>query len=111
MKRYLQDERMSQIIVYGPCFESSGLVSEKLEFKEQIAEILIKIDELLRLIKADKNDLRRIQIWLDDIKNFKDLNPLYEKWLRGFAKPLRACVGSKLVPPYKIEMQIFGYFS
>ena len=111
IKRYKEDNRMAQLVVSGNFFESAGQVSlnSKLDIKEQTREVLDKIDQLLALINTDKSSLTRVQIWLNDLKDFDAMNEVYDEWLKDAPKPVRACVGSTLVRGCKLEIQVFGY--
>lgn len=113
IQRYEQNHRLSQLVVYGKFFESSGQVSENhhLSTAEQTKEILNKIDSMLSTINASISHITRVQIWLNDMNDFDEMNEVYERWLENSPKPARACVGSKLAKGYKIEIQIFGYLS
>ena len=113
IQRYEQNHRLSQLVVYGKFFESSGQVSENhhLSTAEQTKEILDKIDSMLSTINASISHITRVQIWLNDMNDFDEMNEVYERWLENSPKPARACVGSKLAKGYKIEIQIFGYLS
>lgn len=113
IQRYEQNHRLSQLVVYGKFFENSGQVSENhhLSTAEQTKEILNKIDSMLSTINASISHITRVQIWLNDMNDFDEMNEVYERWLENSPKPARACVGSKLAKGYKIEIQIFGYLS
>ncbi|WP_273402838.1 RidA family protein [Campylobacter avium] len=109
MKRFLEDKRMSQLILHNNgFFETAGQVSLKEGIKAQTQESLEKIDELLKLLGATKDNLSRIQIWLNDINDFEAMNEVYELWLKDSFKPVRACVGATLVKGYLVEIQAFG---
>lgn len=111
IKRYDENNRLSQLVVSGGRFESAGQVSQNhhLSTAEQTKEILAKIDYLLESINANKSNITRVQIWLNDMNDFDAMNAVYEKWLEKSPKPARACVGSTLANGYKIEIQVFGY--
>ena len=101
---------MSQIVVSGDFFETAGQVSLADGIKAQTKEALAQIDELLRLINADKSQLTRIQIWLSDMKaDFAAMNEIYDEWIKDVPKPVRVCVGAGFLDGYKIEIQAFGY--
>lgn len=111
IKRYNQNNRLSQLVISKGYFESAGQVSENhhLNTAGQTKEILAKIDSLLDLINANKSNITRVQIWLNDMNDFDEMNAVYEKWLEKSPKPARACVGSTLANGYKVEIQVFGY--
>ncbi|MCU9952032.1 RidA family protein [Burkholderia sp. BKH01] len=114
IKRIQQNARMSQAVEYNGCFETAGQVANNPSagIAEQTQQILESIDSLLSAVGGTKNDLTRVQIWLSNIQYFDEMNVVYERWLEGFEKPVRACVESRLAgAEYLIEVQAFGYIS
>jgi len=44
------------------------------------------------------------------MSHFDEMNVVYERWLSGYPKPVRACVESRLAgPEYLVEIQAFGF--
>ena len=41
-------------------------------------------------------------------RHFDLVNEVYDAWLQGCAKPVRACVGSALGAGYLVEVQVFA---
>lgn len=112
IKRFQQNARMSQIVEYNDIFETAGQVATDLSagVAGQTQQILASIDSLMSAVGATKNDLTRVQIWLANIQHFDEVNVVYERWLEGFEKPVRACVESRLAGlEYLVEIQAFGY--
>lgn len=110
--RHQEDMRMSQVVCFGPHIETAGQVAHDTTqgIEGQTQQALSAIDALLAEVGASKNHLTRIQIWLADMDDFSAMNGVYEQWLNGIAKPVRACVGSQLVSGgYLIEVQAFAY--
>lgn len=111
IKRIQQNARMSQVVEYNGFFETAGQVATDLSagVAGQTQQILASIDSLMSAVGATKNDLTRVQIWLANIQHFDEVNVVYERWLEGFEKPVRACVESRLAgPEYLVEIQAFG---
>ncbi|PAF44015.1 RidA family protein [Helicobacter sp. 11S02596-1] len=112
IKRYDQNHLMSQVVCYEGRFETAGQIAKnpQADIRIQTAEALEAIDVLLEKIGADKSHLTRIQMWMADISGFEEMNAVYEKWLEGHQKPVRACVQSGLIAGgYLIEIQGFGF--
>ncbi|MEC5406488.1 RidA family protein [Paraburkholderia sp. MPAMCS5] len=110
--RFDSNDRMSQAVRYGDSFETAGQVARDTSrgIVEQTHDVLDAIDGLLKKLGATKDELTRVQVWLSDMSHFDEMNVVYEKWLSGHAKPVRACVESRLADPaYLIEMQAFGF--
>lgn len=111
MKRFLEDERMSQVVLHdNGFFETAGQVCEdtKQDIKTQTKQSLDNIDEVLKSIGATKANISRIQIWLNDMSDFEAMNEVYDEWVKDIPKPVRACVGATLVEGYLVEIQAFG---
>ncbi|WP_175854143.1 RidA family protein [Burkholderia anthina] len=112
IERIEQNARMAQLVEYNGCFETAGQVATRpvRDIAAQTRDVLASIDRLLSTIGRTRGDLTRVQIWLADIGDFDEMNAVYERWLDGVAKPVRACVESRLAgPDYLIEVQAFGY--
>lgn len=110
--RYQESARMSQAVCFGPHIETAGQVAHDTTqgIQGQTQQALAAIDALLAEVGASKEHLTRIQIWLADMDDFSAMNEVYEQWLNGAGKPVRACVGSQLVSGgYLIEVQAFAY--
>lgn len=111
IKRYEENHLMSQIICYQKCFETAGQIAKnpKADIQAQTRQALDSIDFLLEKIGVEKSNLTRIQMWMADISQFDLMNAIYQKWLEGYPKPVRACVQSGLIAGgYLIEIQAFG---
>ena len=112
IERKFENNLMSQMVSFGKVIETAGQVSDdlSLDLKGQTENVLQKINQLLAEVGANPSHLTRIQIWMKDISYFEEMNQVYEQWLLGHAKPVRACVESKLADErYLIEIQAFAY--
>ncbi|WP_175775421.1 RidA family protein [Burkholderia anthina] len=112
IKRFKQGNRASMGVAYGPFFDSAGHVAEDTSagVAGQTKQILDQIDALLVEANLTKNDLTQVQIWLANIKDFDEMNVVYDKWVADSEKPVRACVESRLADPRMlVEIQVFGY--
>ena len=112
IKRLHENHLMAQIVRYGNMVETAGQVATNtsVSLEEQSLEVLGKVTSLLEEVGASLDNLVRIQVWLTDINQFETFNAVYEKWLEGRPKPVRACVESALVAGgYVVEVQAFAY--
>uniref|UniRef100_UPI003F491DF4 RidA family protein n=1 Tax=Cupriavidus necator TaxID=106590 RepID=UPI003F491DF4 len=112
IKRFESGKRMSQAIVYNGHFATAGQVASNpsADILGQTEQVLGAIDRLLNEANFTRNDLTQVQIWLSDIEDFSAVNVVYERWLEGFTKPVRACVESNLAGrEYLVEIQAFAY--
>ena len=110
--RFDEGQRMSQAVAYGPFFETAGIVADDpaLDVARQASQALTAIEALLARAGFTRNDLIRVQIWIADYALFDRVNAVYDAWVDGFRKPVRACVESDL-GGYLIEIQVFAFRS
>jgi enamine deaminase RidA (YjgF/YER057c/UK114 family) len=112
INRIEQGARMSQAVEFAGFFESAGQVASdtSLDVAGQTEQALAAIDRLLAAAGFAREDLTRIQIWLANNDDRAEMNRIYDHWIEGPAKPVRACVESKLsTPGYLVEIQAFAY--
>jgi enamine deaminase RidA (YjgF/YER057c/UK114 family) len=95
-------KRMSQAVVHGGKAYLAGIVADKAagkSVKEQTADILTQIDEILKQAGTDKTKLLKANIWLTDIATFDQMNAAWDAWVVAGQTPARATVESKLAAP------------
>ncbi|MFC5428233.1 RidA family protein [Paraburkholderia denitrificans] len=112
INRITPNNRASRAVAYGDFFVTGGLIADDMsaDIAGQTGQVLAQIDALLAAAELTKNHLTRIQIWLSNIDNFEGMNGVYDKWVEGSEKPVRATVESRLADPgYLIEVQAFAY--
>ncbi|WP_044871790.1 RidA family protein [Pseudomonas sp. LFM046] len=112
IERFDEGNRMSMAVRYGRHFETAGVVADDLtlDVQEQARQALAAIDVLMARAGVTRDDLTRVQIWIADYADFDRVNQVYEAWLAGHRKPVRACVESGL-GGCLIEIQVFGYLA
>jgi enamine deaminase RidA (YjgF/YER057c/UK114 family) len=85
-------------------------VSEKPKGKstgEQTREILAQIDALLAKTGTDKSMLLSANVWITDMKNFAEMNAVWEAWLPSGSAPARATVQATLASPERtVEIMV-----
>jgi enamine deaminase RidA (YjgF/YER057c/UK114 family) len=69
------------------------------DIKEQTADVLAQIDDLLERHGTDKTRLLQAQIWVKDIRDREALNEVWVDWLPADGAPARACVQADLANP------------
>ena len=66
-----------------------------------------RVDRLLKAAGSDKSKLLQAIIWLADMKDFAEMNAVWDKWVDGANTPARATGEAKLAAPeYKVEIII-----
>jgi len=67
------------------------------------------IDRLLAAAGTDKTKMLTATIWLTDMRDFADMNSMWDKWVPKGCAPARACVESRLaVTTIKVEIRIIA---
>lgn len=57
---------------------------------EQTAEILAKIDRLFALTGTDKTKILNVILWLDDLRDFDEVNKVWDAWIVKEHAPARS---------------------
>ncbi len=100
---------MSQVVIHGDTVYTAGIVAgdTNTDVAGQTGQILDKIDRYLAEAGSNKSKILTATIWLTDIKDFNDVNTVWDAWVSKDNPPTRACVESKLAAPqYKIEIRV-----
>lgn len=103
--------RLSQVAVHGDTVYTAGIVADdtNVDVAGQTGQILDKIDLYLKEAGTDKTRIVSCTIWLADIKDFSQMNAVYDQWVAKGNQPPRACVESKLATPaYKVEIRVIA---
>ena len=101
--------RMSQAVVHGNTVYLAGQVAANPtpSVAEQAKQILAQIDRLLKEAGSDKTKILSATIWLADIRNFDEMNGVWDSWVPQGHTPARATVEAKLAgPKYLIEIAV-----
>ena len=109
IKRLHVGPRMSQVVIHGDTVYTAGIVADdtNTDVAGQTGQILDKIDRYLAEAGSNKSKILTATIWLTDIKDFNDVNTVWDAWVSKDNPPTRACVESKLAAPqYKIEIRV-----
>ena len=109
IQRMDSNNRMSQIVVHNGVVYLAGQVDETDKggpIKEQTANVLKQIDELLAKAGTDKTQLLSATIYLTDIKTFGEMNEAWQAWVSLQGLPTRATVevGALAAPQYGVEI-------
>lgn len=97
---------MSQAVVHGDTVYLAGQVGEPgKSVAEQTRGILASIDRLLAEAGTDKSKILSAQIWLDDMRDFAEMNSVWDAWVDKDNPPARATGGAPLATPdYRVEI-------
>jgi enamine deaminase RidA (YjgF/YER057c/UK114 family) len=101
IKRHGVGPRLSQAVVHGDTVYLAGMVAEdsSADTKGQTEQILRKIDSALKSVGSDKSKLLSAQIFITDMRNFADMNAVWDAWVDKANTPARATVETSLANP------------
>ncbi|UWQ46578.1 RidA family protein [Leisingera aquaemixtae] len=90
-------QRMSQIVTHGETIYLAGQVGTAgASVEQQTKDCLAKIDALLAEAGSDKTRILQTVIWLADMKDFAEMNAVWDAWVPEGHAPARACGEAKL---------------
>ena len=101
VQRFDTGARLSKIVVHGDTVYLAGMVAEdpSADTKGQTEQILRKIDAALKNVGSDKSKLLSAQIFITDMRNFADMNSVWDTWVDKANTPARATVEASLANP------------
>ncbi|WP_024621318.1 RidA family protein [Metaclostridioides mangenotii] len=96
IKRYEGTGRMSRAVVHNNTVYLCGQTHAEGDVKEQTTEVLKKVEDLLNKYGSDKNHILSANIYLRDMKDFADMNSVWDAWIEDGNEPARACVEARM---------------
>ena len=110
IQRFETGPRMSQVVVHGNTVYLAGIVANKTageSVTKQTQEILSIIDGHLAKAGTDKSKLLSTNIYITDMKNFAEMNAVWDAWVSPGNTPARATVEVKLAAPqFHVEIMV-----
>src|SRR5471030_3193961 len=110
IQRFEAGPRMSQVVVHGDTVYLAGVVAKTAageSVAKQTQEILSIIDGHLAKAGSDKSKLLTATIYITDMKNFAEMNAVWDGWVSAGNTPARATVEAKLASPqYSVEIMV-----
>ena len=106
IKRLHAGPRMSQAVIHGNTVYLAGQVGKPGgTVAEQTKDVLGSIDKLLAEAGTEKSKILQAIIWMADMKDFAEMNAVWDKWVDGPNAPARATGEAKLAgPEYLVEI-------
>ncbi len=98
--------RMSEAVVHGNTVYLSGQVGNPGDsVTGQTKTVLAEVDRLLKEAGTDKSKILQAIIWLADMKDFAEMNAVWDAWVDPANTPARATGESALAASdYKVEI-------
>ncbi|MFT3974053.1 MAG: RidA family protein [Amaricoccus sp.] len=107
IQRFQKGSRMSQAVACGGLVYIAGQVADdrKAGIEAQTADVLARIDTLLKEAGTDRSRLLAVNVFLPAIVDFDAMNSVYDTWVDRDNPPARACVEARLADPdLRVEM-------
>lgn len=103
IERHGLGARMSHINIYGgETIYLAGQVAQQkagASIREQTEEILANVERHLQSVGSSKNRILQATILLCDMKDFDEMNSVWDAWVPEGNAPGRACYEAKLNRP------------
>ncbi|MGO2356145.1 MAG: RidA family protein [Marinomonas foliarum] len=91
-------QRMSRIVKHNETVYLCGQVGAdaNTDITEQTKTMLEKVDVLLEQAGSDRSYILSATIYLRDMKDFTEMNAVWDSWIPKDHAPARACVEARL---------------
>ncbi|MCP4076627.1 MAG: RidA family protein [Gammaproteobacteria bacterium] len=93
--------RMSKIVIHNDTIYLCGQVAKDADtdIKEQTQTMLQKVDDLLLQSGSDREHILSATIYIKSMKDFSEMNKIWDAWVIDGHSPARACVEASLARP------------
>ena len=112
IQRFETGPRMSQVVLHGDTIYLAGVVAKTTageSVTKQTQEVLSIIDSHLAKAGSDKSKLLTATIYITDMKNFAEMNAVWDSWVSAGNPPARATVEAGLAAPqYGVEIMVIA---
>ncbi|HTS54538.1 MAG TPA: RidA family protein [Burkholderiales bacterium] len=101
--------RLSQVVVHADTVYLAGIVADHPipDAGAQTGQILDKIDQYLREAGTDKSKILLATLWLADMRDYGEMNSVWDRWVPAGNTPAHACVEARLAKPeYLVEIRV-----
>ncbi len=107
IERLHTSNRMSKIVKHNGTVYLCGQVGAGDTVTQQTQDCLSRIDKLLAEAGSDKAHILQAIVWLSDMKDFAEMNAVWDAWVPEGHAPARACGEAKLArDELKVEIII-----
>ncbi|MDX2503973.1 MAG: RidA family protein [Gammaproteobacteria bacterium] len=90
--------RMSKIVIHNDTIYLCGQVAKNsdTDIKVQTRTMLEKVDDLLKQAGSDRKHILSATVYIKDMKDFAEMNGVWDAWVIEGHSPARACVEARL---------------
>ncbi|MCE9845774.1 RidA family protein [Vibrio alginolyticus] len=106
VQKQYSNKRMSKVVIHNDTVYLCGQVGVKgTSVVEQTEEALKRVEDLLIEAGSDRRHVLQTIVWLADMKDFDEMNGVWDTWFEEGYAPARACGEAKLASPeLKVEL-------
>ncbi|HHF0483787.1 TPA: RidA family protein [Vibrio antiquarius] len=106
VQKQYSNKRMSKVVIHNDTVYLCGQVGVKgTSVAEQTEEALKRVEDLLIEAGSDLKHVLQTIVWLADMKDFDEMNGVWDTWFEEGYAPARACGEAKLASPeLKVEL-------
>jgi enamine deaminase RidA (YjgF/YER057c/UK114 family) len=104
-------ERMSKIVIHNDTVYLGGQVADNSDaaIGPQTENMLSKVDALIEKAGSNREHILSATVYLRDMKDFADMNAVWDRWVPKGHAPARACVEARLArPELLVEVSIIA---
>lgn len=100
IQRFDFDTRIHHGVVHNGTVYLTGQVGTPgTSAAAQMQEVLDKIDRLLAKAGSNKRKVLHVQMWLDDIRDFDEVNKVWDAWIDPEHAPARSSGEGRMAKP------------
>lgn len=96
IERMETGQRMSRIVSHNGVAYLCGQVGDGETVAEQTRDCLSRIERLLAMAGSSPDRILQAIIWLSDMKDFDEMNAVWDAWVPPGHAPARACGEARL---------------
>ncbi|MEY8799155.1 RidA family protein [Leisingera sp. XS_AS12] len=97
--------RMSKIVKHNGVAYLCGQVGDGATVAEQTRDCLARVEALLEKAGSSPRQILQAIVWLADMKDFGEMNEVWDAWVPEGHAPARACGEARLArPDLKVEI-------
>ncbi len=112
IERIETGKRMSKIVKHNGVAYLWGQVGEGGNVGEQTSDCLSRVDALLEKAGSSREKMLQVIIWLADMKDYDEMNEVWDKWVPEGHAPARACGEAKLAgEEFRVEIIVTAAIS
>lgn len=100
IRRIEFDTRIHHAVVHNGTVYLTGQVGTPgRAAADQMREVLGKIDALLAKAGTDKTRILHVEMWLDDVRDFDEVNVVWDAWVPREHAPARSSGQGRMAKP------------